>query len=131
MSELTQCVRVDVDVFCRWCLCARRNVSYNLPWLSWKCSWMSSRGWCSGWRTPSIAHSSTQIAGSHNSRRNMRGAYSSYCSSVEVQITSQMYYLSLKKGCLHVFSPLRIYYKFLTHWSTLVILSLQVEYKVD
>lgn len=75
---------VDVDGHCRWCLCVRRSVSCNLPWLSWKCSSTTSRGWCSGWRTPWIAHSSTRIVDSHSSRRNTRGVYSSCCSSAEV-----------------------------------------------
>lgn len=74
----------DVNGSCRWCLCVRRSVSFSLPWLSWKCSLTISSGWCSGWRTPWIARSSTLIVGSRSSRRNTRGAYSSCCSSVEV-----------------------------------------------
>lgn len=76
----------DTDYSCRWCLCARRNASSSLPWLSWKCSWTSSRGWCSGWKMPWIARSSTRTVGSPSSRRSTRGACSSYCSSAEVQI---------------------------------------------
>lgn len=27
-------MRTDMNVSCRWCLCVRRSVNYNLPWLS-------------------------------------------------------------------------------------------------
>lgn len=68
----------------RWCLCARRNASCNSPWPSWRCSWTSSRSWCSGWKTPWTARSSTRTDGSRSSKRNTRGACSSCCSSAEV-----------------------------------------------
>lgn len=77
---------VHAHYSCRWCLCARRNASSSWPWQSWKCSWTSSSGWCSGWKTPWIAHSWTRTAGSPSSRRSMKGACSSCCSSAEVQI---------------------------------------------
>lgn len=90
---------VDGDYSCRWCLCARRNASSSLPWLSWKCSWTSSRGWCSGWKTPWIARSSTRTVGSPSSRRSMKGACSSYCSSAEVQMNTP----HLHSSCLICF----------------------------
>lgn len=62
----------------------RRSGSCSWPWLSWRCSWTSSRGWCSGWRMLSIVLSWTRIGGSRSSRRSTRGASSCCCSSVEV-----------------------------------------------
>ncbi|KAM3624992.1 uncharacterized protein V6R79_005262 [Siganus canaliculatus] len=77
----------SADASCRWCLCVRRSVSCSSPWLSWRCSWMNSSVWSSGWRMHSIARSSTPTAGSRSSRRNTRGVCSFYCSSVESKWT--------------------------------------------
>ena len=40
LSFLPMCMfkHVNVNVFCRWCLCVRKSVSYNLPSPSWKCN---------------------------------------------------------------------------------------------
>lgn len=77
------------DCDCRWCHCARRNVSCNWPWPSWRCSWTISSGWCSGWKTRWTARSSTRTDGSRSSRRSMRGASSSCCSSAEVFLKTE------------------------------------------
>jgi len=108
------CERTDeltsVHASCRWWLCARRSVSCSLRWPSWRCNWMSSRSWCSGWRTPSIALNLTRIAGSRSSRRNTRRACSSSCSSVEVQSRSSAV-AHEKQGLSMRLAPLQIYYK--------------------